>query len=164
MEDTGIVQNVEILRMSEEGTEAKTAEPLPAERQEAEEKIQTVLLTAEEVEIPETVPTVEGRSASDRTTSSERRRAGTSSKSYSPDPGRDRNSYSARSRRYNRESGYEEIDMNEDYDPYDIPDREEAQNPNTYAEFEKQQQRRRQMDIENMADLDPEDYDEWEDK
>ena len=53
---------------------------------------------------------------------------------------------------------------NEDYDPYDIPDREEAQNPNTYAEFEKQQQRRRQMDIENMADLDPEDYDEWEDK
>ena len=40
--------------------------------------------------------------------------------------------------------------MNEDYDPYDIPDREEAQNPNTYAEFEKQQQRRRQMDIENM--------------
>ena len=31
--------------------------------------------------------------------------------------------------------------MNEDYDPYDIPDREEAQNPNTYAEFEKQQQR-----------------------
>ena len=26
--------------------------------------------------------------------------------------------------------------MNEDYDPYDIPDREEAQNPNTYAEFE----------------------------
>ena len=52
--------------------------------------------------------------------------------------------------------------MNEDYDPYDIPDREEAQNPNTYAEFEKQQQRRRQMDIENMADLDPEDYDEWE--
>ena len=104
------------------------------------------------------------RSASDRTTSSERRRAGTSSKSYSPDPGRDRNSYSARSRRYNRESGYEEIDMNEDYDPYDIPDREEAQNPNTYAEFEKQQQRRRQMDIENMADLDPEDYDEWEDK
>ena len=59
MEDTGIVQNVEILRMSEEGTEAKTAEPLPAERQEAEEKIQTVLLTAEEVEIPETVPTVE---------------------------------------------------------------------------------------------------------
>ena len=104
------------------------------------------------------------RSASDRTTSSERRRAGTSSKSYSPDPGRGRNSYSARSRRYNRESGYEEIDMNEDYDPYDIPDREEAQNPNTYAEFEKQQQRRRQMDIENMADLDPEDYDEWEDK
>ena len=60
MEDTGIVQNVEILRMSEEGTEAKPAEPLPAERQEAEEKIQTVLLTAEEVEIPETVPTVEG--------------------------------------------------------------------------------------------------------
>lgn len=54
--------------------------------------------------------------------------------------------------------------MNEDYDPYDIPDREEAQKPNTYAEFEKQQQRRRQMDIENMADLDPEDYDEWEDK
>ena len=54
--------------------------------------------------------------------------------------------------------------MTEDYDPYDIPDREEAQNPNTYAEFEKQQQRRRQMDIENMADLDPEDYDEWEDK
>ena len=54
--------------------------------------------------------------------------------------------------------------MNEDYDPYGIPDREEAQNPNTYAEFEKQQQRRRQMDIENMADLDPEDYDEWEDK
>ena len=104
------------------------------------------------------------RSASDRTTSSERRRAGTSSKSYSPDPERGRNSYSARSRRYNRESGYEEIDMNEDYDPYDIPDREEAQNPNTYAEFEKQQQRRRQMDIENMADLDPEDYDEWEDK
>ena len=40
--------------------------------------------------------------------------------------------------------------MNEDYDPYDIPDREEAQNPNTYAEFEKQQQRRRQMDIENL--------------
>ena len=60
MEDTGIVHNVEILRMSEEGIEAKTAEPLPAERQEAEEKIQTVLLTAEEVEIPETVPTVEG--------------------------------------------------------------------------------------------------------
>ena len=60
MEDTGIVQNVEILLMSEEGTEAKTAEPLPAERQEAAEKIQTVLLTAEEVEIPETVPTVEG--------------------------------------------------------------------------------------------------------
>ncbi len=32
--------------------------------------------------------------------------------------------------------------MNEDYDPYDIPDREEAQNPNTYAEFEKQQQKK----------------------
>lgn len=32
------------------------------------------------------------------------------------------------------------------------------------ANLEKQQQRRRQMDIENMADLDPEDYDEWEDK
>ena len=44
--------------------------------------------------------------------------------------------------------------MNEDYDPYDIPDREEAQNPNTYAEFEKQQQRRRQMDINGKRSKD----------
>ena len=159
MEDTGIVQNVEILRMSEEGTEAKTAEPLPAERQEAEEKIQTVLLTAEEVEIPETVPTVEGdllltelrlQNAGGQVPLQKVIHLILEEIAILIVPG--------------AEGITESPDMNEDYDPYDIPDREEAQNPNTYAEFEKQQQRRRQMDIENMADLDPEDYDEWEDK
>ena len=57
MEDTGIVQNVEILRMSEEGIEAKTAEPLPAERQVPLQKV--IHLILEEVAIL-IVPGAEG--------------------------------------------------------------------------------------------------------
>lgn len=93
------------------------------------------------------------RNVSERNSSSSRRRSST---------GR---TYSSDTRRYqNRNSA-----GNDSY--YDYDDIHQG-NENTYEDFEKQQQRKRRMDIENMADYDeqnpvrdaePDDYDEWED-
>ena len=97
------------------------------------------------------------------------------------------NSYS-QNRRNTRSAGRSYYDDGDDYDAsrerFD-PDYRET--PDTYEDFEKNQQRKRQLDIENMADfeddeferlrnhedsknsrdllkdLDPDDYDEWED-
>lgn len=146
-----------------------------------------------------------GRNAgnSDRNSSSDNRRrtsaAGSSGRSRngrnSPSEGSRRsqsrsdseNSYS-QNRRNTRSAGKSYYDDGDDYDAsrerFD-PDYRET--PDTYEDFEKSQQRKRQLDIENMADfeddefeqlrnhedsknnrdllrnLEPDDYDEWED-
>lgn len=146
-----------------------------------------------------------GRNAgsSDRNSSSDNRRrtsaAGSSGRSRngrnSPSEGSRRsqsrsgseNSYS-QNRRNTRSAGRSYYDDGDDYDAsrerFD-PDYRET--PDTYEDFEKSQQRKRQLDIENMADfeddefeqlrnhedsknnrdllrnLEPDDYDEWED-
>lgn len=146
-----------------------------------------------------------GRNAgnSDRNSSSDNRRrtsaAGSSGRSRngrnSPSEGSRRsqsrsdseNNYS-QNRRNTRSAGRSYYDDGDDYDAsrerFD-PDYRET--PDTYEDFEKSQQRKRQLDIENMADfeddefeqlrnhedsknnrdllrnLEPDDYDEWED-
>lgn len=103
------------------------------------------------------------------------------------EPQRSENSYS-QNRRNTRSAGKSYYDDGDDYDAsrerFD-PDYRET--PDTYEDFEKSQQRKRQLDIENMADfeddefeqlrnhedsknnrdllrnLEPDDYDEWED-
>lgn len=97
------------------------------------------------------------------------------------------NSYN-QNRRNTRSAGRSYYDDGDDYDAdreHFAPDYQETSD--TYGDFEKNQQRKRQLDIENMADfeedefeqlrdhedskisrdllkdLDPDDYDEWED-
>lgn len=130
------------------------------------------------------------RNTSGRNSSSDGRRRSTSGRSYDSDEkGRRRYSQNSndqdRSRTGSgRSSCYDasddhEYEYDEDYDRFD-----HEETGNTYEDFEKQQQRSRRMDIENMADydeteefheykksnepvkdmdLDPDDYDEWED-
>lgn len=104
------------------------------------------------------------RTASERNGSSDRRQRGTN-RSYSSDARRspNRNSSSQRSRYHDPETEDRDIFYNDGV--YEEP-------VDTYDGFEKQQQRKRQMDLENMADYDDlksteatdmKDYDEWKD-
>lgn len=110
------------------------------------------------------------RTASERNSSPDRRRSSTS-RNYSSDTrrsqGRNSSGNSGQSGRRSRYNDSEPEDRDVSYydDVYEEP-------VDTYDDFERRQQRKRQMDIENMADYDDlksteatdtEDYDEWKD-
>ena len=110
------------------------------------------------------------RTASERNSSPDRRRSSTS-RNYSSDTrrsqGRTSSGNSGQSGRRSRYHDSEPEDRDVSYydDVYEEP-------VDTYDDFERRQQRKRQMDIENMADYDDlksteatdtEDYDEWKD-
>lgn len=131
------------------------------------------------------------RNTGSRNSSSDRRNRRSSSdrersdRGYSSGSGRNQNRSSG-GRNGSGKSRYEDPDDYERYDSHDMTGQEEPEN--TYEDFEKDQQRKRRLDIENMADYyeeketpvsknpahdpknydskdyDPEDYDEWEDE
>ena len=96
-----------------------------------------------------------GSSTERRSTSETSGRNRTSGRNYASDDRRGRRYIQSSSTRERRNAGtgsrfrYADPEDHEDYDRFD-----ESENRDSYEDFEKLQQKRRRMDIENMADFD----------